>query len=288
MCESESKVNPDTLGNTRTKVSSKRGHNWCFTWNNYHLCESESELFREWVNTNCEKANIGMEVGEETGTPHLQGFIKCKKNILFSTLKKVNKNISWRQCKGSEQQNFNYTNKDGDIWLSFGCDILSTLKPGEKKPIKIITELKPFQEDIEKLYHTEPDERTIHWYVDYIGGLGKTAFTKYMYVKYRILPIKGGKIADICNIIFNSNMDNVKMVIMDIPRSSKNVSYNAIESILDGMITNTKYETGISVFNAPHVVVFSNFYPDTSAMSEDRWHIVELNDKPIIDEGLDG
>ena len=103
-----------------------------------------------------------------------------------------------------------------------------------------------------------------------------------MYVKHGVITIQGGKLADIINIIFNLNMDNVKAIMIDIPRNHKNhVSYSAIECILNGMITNTKFETGVKVFNPPHLVVFSNFYPEKGEdiLSDDRWDIIELTEQ---------
>jgi len=45
------------------------------------------------------------------------------------------------------------------------------------------------------------------------------------------------------------------------------------------MITNTKFETGVKVFNPPHIVVLSNEYPDTEKVSLDRWCIKEINNE---------
>jgi len=94
------------------------------------------------------------------------------------------------------------------------------------------------------------------------------------------LVIQGGKMADIMNIIFNTNMDKINNMFIDIPRNNGNkVSYNSIECILNGMITNTKYETGTKVFNPPNIFVFSNFMPDTSSLSKDRWKIYTIKEK---------
>lgn len=72
-------------------------------------------------------------------------------------------------------------------------------------------------------------------------------------------------------------MNDVTMLIIDVPRNNgNNISYSAVECILNGMITNTKFETGVKVFNAPHVVVFSNYEPDTEKLSEDRWSIKKI------------
>jgi len=104
-----------------------------------------------------------------------------------------------------------------------------------------------------------------------------------MYVKHKAITIQGGKLADIMNIVFNLNMDECRMLLIDIPRNNLNhVSYSAIECILNGMITNTKYETGVKVFNPPHVVCLSNFDPDLDKLSEDRWNVIEIVDQLLI------
>ena len=56
------------------------------------------------------------------------------------------------------------------------------------------------------------------------------------------------------------------------------MSYDAIESIKSGIIFNSKYETGQKMINPPHIIVFSNFLPDVSKLSEDRWNIKLINE----------
>lgn len=314
--ESESPVKVGTLGNTSTKAPSKRGHNWCFTWNNYHLHESESERFKVWVTENCEKANIGKEVGEKCGTPHLQGYIKCKKNILFTSLKKVNDKISWRLCKGSELDNYKYTSKEGDIWLTFGCEVLDDKKPSKAKadvpkkrggfviiyddveipPIESIAP--PLLRYID-LFNTKPDRRTVHWFCNYKGNLGKTAFTCYMVCTYpnEVRFLNGGKYSDVCSFIYNTNMKGIKMVIFDLPKETNSISYRGLKVILNGMVQNSKYETGTVIFKPPHILVFANWLPDTNQGSPDRWtDVIEYDPenrhlapgpKRGIDHGLD-
>ena len=130
--------------------------------------------------------------------------------------------------------------------------------------------------------HT-PDGRHIIWFVDEIGGCGKSSLCKYMYCKYNVPTIQGGKMSDIINIVYNLDMMRTKMLLIDIPRSCKNrVSYSAIECILNGMITNTKFETGVKVFNPPHVVVFANFEPKYSQLSADRWKVHNPHNPPTL------
>jgi len=54
------------------------------------------------------------------------------------------------------------------------------------------------------------------------------------------------------------------------------VSYEAIESIKDGIFFGGKYESKMVMFNSPHIIVFANFKPDTEKMMKDRWKIEDL------------
>ena len=102
---------------------------------------------------------------------------------------------------------------------------------------------------------------------------------RYMIVKHKVLFCSGGKHSDIMNLVFNQNMDECKAVFFDIPRANKgHISYASLESIKNGMVCNTKYETGVKVFNSPHVFVFANFPPEEPGLlSSDRWDIVNLS-----------
>lgn len=255
------------LGNTKKPLKGKKqtiqSKRWCFTWNNYDSIVIHYLML--FFQSNKILYIIGEEFGPECGTPHLQGYIECptKKRWEEFHLPHV---IHWERCKGDREQNIKYCSKSEIYHCS---DIF--------KPIEIIKHLYDWQKDIENLLNINPDGRTVHWYFDKLGGIGKSSFCKYMYVKHNIPTIQGGKLADIMNIIFNMNYVP-KLLLIDIPRNNGNkVSYTSIECILNGMITNTKFETGIKVFNPPHVVVFANEKPDKEKLSKDRWNIVNLS-----------
>ena len=40
----------------------------------------------------------------------------------------------------------------------------------------------------------------------------------------------------------------------------------------------SKYESKPVIRNSPHVIVFANFEPDKSALSEDRWLILNIKE----------
>lgn len=69
-----------------------------------------------------------------------------------------------------------------------------------------------------------------------------------------------------------------KIVIWDLPRNNGNkISYDAIESVKNGMICNTKFETGTKIFDPPHIIIFSNEQPEEENLSKDRWNIINID-----------
>lgn len=215
------------------------------------------------------KAIIGSEVGE-SGTPHLQCFVSLIKKERIDTLRKHPglERASFRKCR-NESALIEYCQKEGVVIFLIGFP----------KPVRVIDTLYPWQQKIEDLYLTEPDNRKIYWYWDSVGNIGKSAFVKFMIVKHKALFCDGGKKSDLINLVFNSNMDDCKCVIWDLPRSTKgSISYATLECVKNGMVCNTKYETGVKVFNPPHIIVFANFPPDDeSQLSADRWVIEDLS-----------
>lgn len=214
----------------------------------------------------CKKYICGEELCPTTNKLHYQTFICLKKKMRATELGKLIP-AKWIVCNGNEETNNKYCSKDGVVF-----------KYGYPKPIKIIDDLYPWQLRIEEIYHTEPDNRKVYWFYETIGNMGKSAFVKYMVVKYGCLFCDGGKKSDLINLVFNADMNNCKCIIWDLPRSSRgSISYATLESVKNGMICNTKYETGTLTFNSPHIFVFANFPPDKpDELSDDRWIIEEL------------
>jgi len=237
--------------------------------NNYS--DLECYIFCATVRDICKKAIVAKEVGEE-GTPHLQCYISLKEKKRMDTLHGHAgfERASMRPVR-NERDLITYCRKGGNVIVDFGI-------PKPPKIPKIITELRPWQAEIEKLYFGIPDPRKIHWFWESEGNIGKSEFVKYMVVKHKALFCDGGKKADIINLVFNNNMDDCKCIIWDLPRVTEgNISYSSLESIKNGLVCNTKYETGTKVFDSPHVFVFANFVPsDMSKLSQDRWNICEI------------
>lgn len=251
---------------------SQRLH-WHFRFSNYesHHIDLLDGLFRnicsDWI--------FQEEISPSTGTPHLQGAIRLKKADRYTAFS-PDRRIHW-EAQGS-LNNSVYCSKD-------------ERKPGGRRccggsykfpnPLKLISEnsLYPWQEELLNVIKSDcEDDRKVHWYWEEKGNVGKSAFTKLCVVKYNCIPAVSGKYADIINLVFKQDMDKCRCIIFDIPRNNGNsVSYSAIESIKNGLVVNTKYETGWKEFNAPHVIVFSNSPPEEHKLSADKWSIKNID-----------
>lgn len=236
-----------------------------FVINNY--TETEVCQLKLSIPKIAKKAVMGFEKGE-SGTPHIQGcvFLHRKLRIVALTSKAGFERASCRAIR-NDAATIAYCRKDGIFW-DFGFP----------KPVVVIETLRPWQEMILAKYMEEPDNRKIYWFWEPVGCIGKSSFIKYMAVKHSILLCCGGKHGDIMNLVFNQDMDNCRAVLFDIPRCHEGkISYASLECIKNGMVCNTKYETGVKIFNSPHLFVFANFPPDDEEkLSADRWVITEL------------
>lgn len=259
-------------GNTETSPPSKKQPSrktfYAFTCFNYDKDDLEASLNRQ-LKTISKKYLYGREICTSTQRQHLQGFIHLKKPMRITELK-LPGNPHLEACIGSRQQNEDYCSKDDDV-VSYGYP----------KPIKIISKLRPWQQNIMDDIITQPiDPRKVFWFWEPDGNIGKSAFVKFCVVKHNALFCDGGKKSDIINLVFNNDMDECNLIIWDIPRCNLgSISYSALEAIKNGLVCNTKYETGTKVFNPPHIIVFANSEPlDLERLSADRWDITRIVD----------
>ena len=116
-------------------ASSSRGRQWCFTLNNYTTGETQllSDLG---ASEHVEYLVFGREVGE-SGTPHLQGFIRFHDRKTFSSAKSlISPRCFIEIAKGTPSQNRQYCTKDGDFEEFGTCPVSRQGKRNDWEKLK--------------------------------------------------------------------------------------------------------------------------------------------------------
>lgn len=263
-----------TLGNT--KPASKQGIqliHWFMTWNNY---TEESVEMIETKMKGLSKAYVFQKEVGESGTPHLQGYFHLKKKMRWSEFG-LPQGIHWEKC-ASPKDAIAYCSKEDTRAADTQPYTFNVCIP---KPLKCLSkeQLYPWQAEIVTLCEQEPNDRTIYWYWDKIGNIGKSQLVRYLCVHHKALMVSG-KGADMKYLCVKYNEKHgvfPSVLIFDIPRSAANyVSYTGMEEIKNGCFASTKYECDMVVMNPPHMICFANFEPEYETMSQDRWVVTHL------------
>lgn len=243
---------------------------WCFTLNNPEEKE-EIELLH-----NSSKYVYQLEEGDDEKTPHYQGVVKLKKRMRLTEIKKLIPRAHFEKAR-SWKHSVEYCQKEEGRLEGPWVD-------GFRAPIKdplAAVELRPFQQEIMEIISEDPDNRTIHWFWENKGNVGKTSLAKHLAIsKKNEFLYLSGKASDMkCGITkFLENEDNdLKIVMLDFTRSAEEyISWEGIEAIKNGIFFSGKYESGMLVFNSPHVICLANYRPDKSKLSKDRWNIHKI------------
>lgn len=250
---------------------------WVFTLNNYSDEEYEKSVFLFKNSENIKSYIVGKEVGK-SGTPHLQGFIHTVKRIRPSELG-LSKRIHWEQAKGSPEKNYIYCSKEGNFVTNMKKPVIGNKGFNKNAPIIRLTavlgdKLLPWQKVVVDLISKPPDDRTIIWIWDSLGNKGKSWLCKYLVMNKGAVLVEGSKKG-----VLNMALRNPSsLYIYDLERSMEDrVPYSSLEKLKNGLYMVDKYEGGMVCEDSPHVVVFANFKPDKSALSADRWHIMNLD-----------
>ena len=118
------------------------------------------------------------------------------------------------------------------------------------------------------------NDRVVLWVVDEAGGKGKTTLAKMLIATKGAFYVTNGKTADV-----GYAYDGQEYVVLDYTRDYENyVNYSIIEQMKNGILFTSKYQSKTKVFKPAKVVVFSNFQPDKTKLSSDRWKIIDLSD----------
>ena len=280
---------PDTdSDNDDKKKRATRAVKWVFTWNNY---PSDWKKHIERVRPLVFRLVAYAEVGEK-GTPHIQGYLEFEPYQKRRPIEylQLPKQIHWKSgCKkGTLQSNVNYCSKDKST------DHIKWNVPEPEKPVmyeeeeyRINITLHPWQKDVcrildHDLVHT--DDRTIYWFWEPYGGLGKTTFQKWLNQNYRgVMPLSGAA-KDMKNGVCEYHATEKrfpKIILVNLPKTFDMTYFSATgcEEVKDMWFYSGKYHGGPVDGRPPIMMIFSNEEPpNLDVVSRDRWLIVRLPD----------
>lgn len=269
---SNSSIKKVAGGNTRTPakkgvcVQISPSKHWCFTLNNFKKSDID-----EVCSISSMSYVFQVETGEN-GVEHLQGYIEFAVKLRPKSLG-LSDRIHWEKCKHVQKAKLYCQKKDTRTGGQYFKNVVRI------KEIKIIKNLRKWQQKIVDLVMTEADDRTINWYWEDKGNVGKSALVKYLCVRHNAI-VCSGKAADMKYMIskyVEKHGTGPEVVIFDVPRTCMNyISYTGIEEIKNCCFSSSKYESNMVIIPDLHILCFANSEPDTGSMSMDRWKITEL------------
>lgn len=246
------------------------------------------DIFEKAMRRFCKKWIYQAEVGKETKRAHFQGYCSTKKktknHILASTLNILGmRGIDVRAAVGDSESAAqvaisHYVMKQDTRVAGPWKDCPDEYDGQDLWPEHMMPN---WQRYITTLYKRPldvfgPEARHINWLYDPPGSKGKSRFLKFLDFKYGIPKCDAGKCSDIlCFIREVQGRDGYTFNLTRTIGRETCLSelYQAIESIQDGHFFVGKYNSSRVLMKIPRVWVFANRYPDTRAVTGDRWII---------------
>lgn len=299
-----------------------QSQSWCFTINNY----SDNDLERLSTIVQNESAVyiiFGKEIGE-SGTPHLQGFIRFNSKKRVGGVKAILGCVAHVEVARQPKAAIEYCKKDGDF-KEFGVYVLEQGKRNDIETIKKEiqegnTDLSYYLEnhsefymkgkgfiqeyirynrkskDIKKhpLYKWQvklwrylclpANDREIVFVVDPVGNTGKSWFARY----FNEVHDNSSQIlsAGRASDMAYALSENIRVLLIDCPRMRlEYFPYDFIEQVKNGLVFSPKYDSKVkNLSESPHVVVFMNEMPKTENLSADRVKIISIKKEDCVFE----
>lgn len=283
---------------------------WCFTLNNPECNElpayPASVSYAVWQR----------EQGE-CGTPHLQGYVEFKSRQELSALRKWFQ-AHWSVRKGTNVQARDYCMKEdsrvegpwefgefkpvsvgqrSDLdrvaemikedgvsaaidafpaeYIKFSKGFCALARHYKKRPRDVDFVPRTWQKAVLDHLLLPSDPRSILWVHSTRGHVGKSCFARHLLCEHGAIELHG-KVSDMA---YGYNEERI--VVVDISRTQADNAkhlYEFAEKLKNGSVYSPKYESGLKLFEPPHVVFFANFAPPgTDVWSGDRVIEVDLN-----------
>lgn len=235
------------------------------------------------------------ETAPTTGRVHGQGMVRIKPGITNAQLRErlPGAHLGYN---ANEEESVNYIiDEDTDEQFKSHTGRQPRSLRNGPVPIPFVGQgiiqphqLYEWQNELVEEIELTPDQRSIVWYVDRDGGNGKTAMLKHLTHFHGAAWTRGGTTGDIA-FAMAPMLNSTRICIIDYARGTnpEEINYEVIENLKDGIMTSNKYKSTNLNFERKHVIVFANFEPDFSKLSNDRWDIRYLKNKQLVDVAPD-
>jgi len=271
-----------TLAKPKREYGPQSRH-WCFTLFKYNVTDFSAMI----LDDNILSIRCQEEVCPTSNREHIQGYCILKKIKRMSYLQNVfNEKCHMSVCFNG-QGAYNYCLKDetrkpnGMRWDTM--DIKDIKKPKRQLLQIQIDDFYPWEWAIWNIWLSEPNHRALYWFYSELGNLGKSYFVNYFIDNFpdEVLFFEKGKYEDLCFAITEKDMNLVKLVIWDMPKTCNGyICSMIIEALSNGRVRSTKYEGKFVRFAPVHVFCLGNSYPaEKDNLMPDRWHIAEITSK---------
>lgn len=263
-----------------------RSKSWCFTWNNYPD-DWQARLKAGLEAVGASKYVYQRERGE-AGTPHVQGVLQFGAQKTATAWQgafddALGVRPHYEVCRNWKNSAVYCCKADSAEGESFSTEARYRRVP--PSDFFSVPEALPWQSDVINLAEQEPEDRHVYWLWSTYGKVGKSRLSRHLAIKYEHDPrpvlLSGGSAKDILYMVASNKKEKgtePRMVIWDLPRSQTVPDYGGLENLKNGTFCSTKYESGMCILSRhPHIVVFANYPPDETKLSEDRWKVTRVD-----------
>lgn len=135
---------------------------------------------------------------------------------------------------------------------------------------------RPWQQQLLDLVKEPANDRTIIWVYDKDGNKGKSRLAKHLVCEHQAILLSG-KIVDMA---YSYNKEPI--VVFDLVRTqAEHIThlYGFSETLKNGMLHSTKYESQMKIFTPPHIIFFANTLPEDGVWTADRLKLIDLSDE---------
>ena len=154
----------------------------------------------------------------------------------------------------------------------FVREYIQDYQPAHPLPVH---DFNAWQQELQALLVLDPCDRKVIFVVDRKGNSGKTWFAKY-YLQLNPTDTQVLKFAKHADMAYALET-HIRVLFLNCSRQQvEYMNFDFLESVKDGMVFSTKYESVVKTLDKVHVVVLMNEMPDMSKLSDDRYHIIKI------------